>query len=315
MYQSGIVKQSRDHFVYFLGTNDFNYGTNYTWPVPREARFLYMTTIGGAGGGQAGTGNSAGTSRAGGAGGGSAGVSHALYLTRMLPSLLYLNVGGGGTGGVTSAAVGNTGLGTYIAATATTGIAESTILYANGGTGGGSGGQAGVQATLNNTRVAYRAISFNPVAAQLAGGSGGTAGGIVDPTSQTYNAFLGGGVGGAGTNTSTPHSGANVVTFGNDNIFQVPATTFLVPGGVAGGYVDGCDGHSNFPNCMFIGASVTPMYFLGGSGGASSDAGAGGKGGHGAWGCGGGGGGAGVTGSHGIGGNGGPGLIIIEWWE
>ena len=72
-----------------------------TWQKPNGAKMVHIYILGGGGGG--GSGRTGGINTGGGGGGGgSTAISIGLFPACMLPDILYVSVGKGGTGGVSN---------------------------------------------------------------------------------------------------------------------------------------------------------------------------------------------------------------------
>jgi len=274
-----------------------------TWVKPPNARFVHFYVIGGGGGGGAGTSGAAGSNRSGGGGGAGSSITMGLFQANMLPDILYLRVGVGGSGGTQGATTspaynGATGGISYVSispsniTTAQNVVLASALASANGGgAGGGAGGGGGTAPT------AWTAVNslFNDLGlvTTLAGDAG-----VATNLSKTLSRICSGGAGGGHTVTSTPNSGGTLNATGFiANVLGGPNTGGAGSGGRA----------TNF--LSMYGSVYQPMFFLSGAGGGAINSGTGGAGGNGSFGAGGGGGGAGTTG--GGGGRGGDGLIII----
>lgn len=285
-----------------------------TWRKPRGCKFVYMIGVGG--GGSGGVGLNTGTTSGGGAGGGSGAQSSVLIPAMFVPDILYVQVGRGGVGVTTSAAVGATGVQTLIAAEPYTSVTSRlTFLLANPGvatgtaatiTAGGAAGTAAAVATIADMPLAGKG-AYQFFAGQ-AGGAGGSS--TVAPTALATPAtglMVTGGAGGGGTGGATALAGANITGVGLGNgIFPT------VPGGAAGtGATPAGRGAGGF-----IAQNFMLNYGGTGGGGATTTAGGlAGAGGNGAPGCGGGGGGgATTTNTTLLSGDGGPGFAYIISW-
>ena len=262
-------------------------GASHIYEVPDGASALFMAIVGGGGGGGAGFSAAAAAARGGGGGGGTGAVTRLIVSTLILPRLLYVNPGLGGT------SAGNGGA-SFIGATPTTGN-TTNIGFANGGNAGGTGtgaavgagGTAGGAASILN--VIFSWLAPHEYGAGQAGAAGGAVAGAAGAATTWGNLGICAGAGGGGT-TSADFAGGNITGTG-----LVPT----VLGGAAG---------SNVGNAGYWMPDL--LIGTGGSGGGSSNTGNGGRGGDGAPGCGGGGGGGGVTG--GAGGRGGHGFVVIQ---
>lgn len=263
-----------------------------TWQKPRKCNYVYIMCIGGGGGGAAGP-----TANNGNAGAGASGaVTRILYNAQQLPDRLYVQVGLGGVGGLTSGAAGTNGTRSLVTLQPTV-LAQNLVAIsgAAGAVGGTTGGgtSAGETVSTQTTATFYTIGNFISTA-----GRANTPSGLLDITPLTSQ-ITSPGAGGGGF-TSTP------VIFQAGSILS---TTYspLIPLGVSSSTagVNGTNG----------GDGVTiwkPFFSVGGAGGGASVTANGGKGGNGGIGSGGGGGGAGATlAQGGSGGKGGDGLVII----
>lgn len=287
-----------------------------TWRKPRGAKFIYMLGVGAGASGASGI--NTGVSSGGGAGGTSGAQTIVMIPAMLVPDVLYVQCGIGGTGVATSGSLGNAGTNTYVAIGPTNGTAiavTDTILYAPGGAvataqptaslGGTSA--AGAGQVIGNMPLAARGFFFPTASgAGFAGGSSTAAGTLI--TFPQLGSLVCGGAGGGGSGTTGGAGGAIIFTIAGSN-----GTEFAVsaqPGGIAavtstpaGRGVDGTK-------------SRYAMFYYGGTGGGGSTntaGGIGGAGGNGAPGCGGGGGGGATTTNTTIapGGNGGGGFVYI----
>lgn len=287
------------------GKTDIFYATSGIWQAwnkPIGTRNVYILCVGGGGGGQAGSGGTAGTTRAGGTGGASSGWSFGTFSANVLPDILYVNVGVGGSGGTGGAgAGGNGGAGSlsYVSVLPNT-VTQNTLMRSGAAAAVATSGiitvpTAGTVWTFTSGYVlpflglvAYDA-GFNGTPAGSTGGAG---------TSVTVSGLTTGGAAGGGVQTSTPNVGGDITGSGTFQGYDGGATG---GGGGSGGFnVINPYNHREF------------NFFPGGAGGGAINSGTGGAGGNAAFGSGGGGGGAGTTG--GRGGRGGDGLIVIMSW-
>ena len=291
-------------FLYDLA--DINYKTSVfyasgSWIKPQGITMISITAIGAGGGGAAGTAAANTVARTGGGGGGSGAITRLMIPEMFITDSLIINVGTGGSGGLSSAGAGTNGGPTTVDMPVPgNGDIYTRVITASGGTGGGAGATAGAAGVVANVSEAlYSTIGeWTAVAGQLAG-AGTTATG----TSITYAATVGvpitSGAGGGGM-------AANGLTATNGGAITGAGFVPTNPGGISG-----AAGNRGV-------YSLTPFYSLGGSGGGGggNTPVSGGAGGHGNPGCGGGGGGGGTTptGAGGTGGKGGDGLVIIQCW-
>ena len=228
-----------------------------------------------------------------------------LYPANLLPDILYIQVGKGGSGGtpvaVASGLAGGSSTLSYVSIEPSTSVTNLLLSNANtistgggGGTtaGGGTGGVTSAVFVQSNSILSYLGVlntiaGVSGIAGSFGGGGGSNSDGL-GPVSR--------GQGGAGM------SAAGAYFNGGSNV----ATAFipLIRGGLAGGN-NGSNGFTSLPSPNM---NKLPMFFLGGAGGGSGVIG--GDGGNGSFGSGGGGGAAGST-LGGRGGRGGDGLVII----
>jgi hypothetical protein len=248
-----------------------------TWTKPRGCKFIWMMCIG-AGNGGLGMGTNTISANQG-AGGGA--VTRALFPANVLPDILFIQPGVGGTGGL-----------------------SSTVGSPNDG---GIGGRSYVSI------VASSASSMNLVC--LSGtspgvywdGEGAAGPAVAGLLSLGNFQTIAGETGTVGnktplTTTITCTGGGNFASISGQpaggSIFATTISPRIDGGAIGGG--NGGDGIWSWK----------PMFGLGGAGGGNNSAGTGGKGGNGGYGCGGGTGGYGNV-AGGAGGNGGGGLVII----
>jgi len=275
-----------------------------TWRKPRGVSMVNIFCIGGGGGGGGGFTGIAGSARGGGGGGGSSGVTRVLVPASLLPDVLYIQVGAGGTGVGSGGGAASNGVLSYVAIfpnnAAVNVIAVSGLTPASGGGTGtaaavGGGGAASGSALIGIMPLAGLGF-FNFIVGQsgVAGGAVTGGNGVAQAIPIT-SAVCTGGSGGAGT-TAVDFAGGAFTAIPNSYLSeQRPATP-------ATGSFDGSGGVQLWK----------PFFSFGGVGGSSSNVGIGGYGGNGARGAGGGGGGGGTTG--GKGGEGGDGIVIITCW-
>ena len=243
--------------------------------------------VGGAGGGGGGYQAASGTISGGGAGG-NGGVSKLIIQASLLPDILYVYCGSGGTGGIGGATptAGGNGSSSFVclvpdfSSTSNIVITSGTIA-SQGGSAGST--VAGTAATGETIMVVASNIFINLGVFNALAGTNGSGGGTVGGTTVTANIFSvgcpGGGTGSGGYYNIAPYpfilyTASAINTNGKDGVIMYKPI----------------------------------LYFYGGTGGGGGTTG--GKGGNGAYGCSGGGGGAGTV-SAGNGGNGGNGLVII----
>jgi hypothetical protein len=275
-----------------------------TWYKPKGITQSYMVALSGGGGGAAGTTGGAGTARAGGAGGQCSPIVRLITPSFFLPDVLYVQVGQGGLGGLTSAANGSPGTNSYISLGHSTATPNVLLASATAAPGGGTGITAGTLpttiATTTTQQLGHWAIFVPTVAAGAGGAAAGAVGGSVVAWA---NHPLTAGAGGAGSTSANFTGGSVTATAAVDWGYRsFSAAGAIAAGGTTGTAVNGDNGL----------VSWQPFFMTGGAGGGAQNAGVGGNGGNGGIGCGGGGGGAGTT--FGRGGNGGDGLVMIISW-
>jgi len=291
----------KNQVFYFAGTNAWQ-----IWIKPPNCKWVNFFLVGGGAGGQGGAINAAST-RNGGAGGGSAAFAYITIPAFALPDQLYLQVGGGGSGGTSNLGQGGVGGLSYVCA-----IPDTTSLYnilmKSGTAGAGTSTSATAGTVITASDILLSDIAFISAYAGQAGGAGGVSSGTATNVTPSGKPFTGG-AGGAGcSSVGTLGVSANIV-----GILDFPTisggTNTALNLTTAGSGNNGYSTRENFVGFNFR----TPMFFTGGAGGgaASATTGIGGKGGDGSFGCGGGGGGAGGNSTAGIGGNGGDGFIMI----
>ena len=264
-----------------------------TWQKPRKCQWVWIMCVGGAGGG--GGGNSAVTTNGSTAGGAGA-VTRALFNANHIPDTLYVQVGVGGTGGVSSGN-GSAGSKSFISIQPNTTSSNGVL---GSGAGGGSGGRVDGNSTGGESVFLVTTGNFASLSTffSTAGPQSNTAGvspGIITPLSSQITCP---GQQGAAYNTTTPVA----INGGSINSTNLSP---LIPGGT--GTIAASTNGGNGGNGI---TSWKPFFSTGGAGGGNSQSGVGGNGGKGGIGSGGGAGGAsGVTG--GTGGNGGDGIVMI----
>jgi hypothetical protein len=290
-----------NNFVFYANGSTTSWQT---WNKPRNVKFVSIFAISGGGGGGGGRASGTVINAAGGGGGASSGTALGIFPANSIPDTLYIQVGLGGTGGISqnSATAGSI---TYVSAqpntTSINVIIAGTATGPNGGAGGQAGGTGGGAPTAFN-KTSTGLLGASGMITSTAGWAGVNGGTAVSGTSIVVSGFTTGGAGGGGnTSTSGDTAGGNITGIG-----IVPT----IIGGVSGGTAGYVGYNSVLP---FVSSSISvPMFFTGGSGGGSKFNGVGGNGGDGGYGCGGGGAGSGLTG--GVGGKGGNGLVIITCW-
>lgn len=280
---------------YFQNTADNvqifqNGGTWQTWVKPKNATQIFILIVGAGAGG--GGGFLAAGTRGGGGSGGSGAITKFIIPAALVPDILYVYPGRGGTGGNggNPATAGSAGERSFVCLNPS--FTDKSYILISSGTGAATGGSAGTTAggfgggaeTLFTTAVAPLSLlgTFTSIVG-LNGTSGGTGGG----TATSAGTITCSGTGGGGTGTG----GAITATGGALAIVPQFSATPINTNGRSGTII-------YKPTLVLIGGS-------GGGGGTT-----GGRGGNGAPGTSGGGGGGGTS-SAGNGGNGGDGLVII----
>ena len=270
----------------------FNGGTWQTWIKPRGAKLVNIICQGSGAGGGGGF-QSASTPRGGGGGGGTGATAKITINANLLPDIVYILPGIGGTGGLggTSATAGSSGQNSFVTLIPDTTSVSNVVIRsgttpATGGaagttTGGSPGNGETVGVVTNNIFANLGTFTFQLGPTSTQGQIGG--GGNLVPSVPIV-----GSAGGGGT--------SNGGGFAASGVFP------LIFGGAAN--TSGINGPIIYKPTLIL---------YGGLGGGGSTSGNGGNGGNGAPGCGGGGGGASTnTGVNaGNGGRGGDGFVII----
>jgi hypothetical protein len=300
------VPNKREENLFVFTGDDSNGNSWRSWSVPPAASYVSIIAIGAGGNGGLGR-QSGGSNRGGGGGGGSGGISKAIFPARVLPSTLFLLMGGGGNGS-----------GTIVSAEPST-ASDAVFLKALDGSNGveptstnaGAGAAGGVAATLTDCSYVSLAMMYN-LRAGVAGTAGGTgvAGGetpAANPVLSGTNIsiVLSGGSGGGGSTGSTVWGNGGAITA--TGIEYMPLTISGGTGNSGGAGNPGSNGVFRFKPHLF-GTGGT------GGGAGSTTYGYGGKG---AYGCGGGGGGTtsdAVAVDPNAYGPGGAGLVILKFW-
>jgi len=266
-----------------------NADTWQTWIKPRNAKMVSLFVIGAGGGGgggfQTGSGN-----KSGGTGGGNGGCTKIVLQASIVPDILYILPGTGGTGGLGGnlPTSGSRATKSFICLSPDTG-SISNIICTSGATaaiGGPSGSVTAAPASAGETvATSTNAIFLNLGHFQATAGLTGGVGSLTSTANNLFASFQIAAGGGGGSGTGAGFTAATV------HYLQSIAVT---PQNTAGS-----------PGLVFY----KPVFHLfGGRGGGGGSTG--GNGGDGAPGCGGGGGGGGTI-SAGNGGKGGDGFIMI----
>jgi len=276
-----------------------NAGSWVTWLKPRGAKFVNIMCIGsGAGGGGGAQRLNAATRGAGGAGGGG-GLIRAQFQASILPDILYVYTGVGGTAGAGglsgSQSNGGNGERSVVCLIPDTSsisniVVTSGAVSSRGGVSGsdtasGTGGAGETVTTTANT-IFLNLGTFIALAGPA--GSAAAQSTTTTPTSILFSAAWG----------VSPASAGGVVNGSGPFLTLTAGTSGAAP-------TNGKDG-------IILYKPV--LGFMGGSGGGAAtgtNIGNAGNGGNGAFGCGGGGGGTSYSGTAGAGGKGGDGIIII----
>jgi len=292
----------KNQTFYFAGTNAWQ-----TWIKPPNCKWVNFFLVGGGAGGQGGQINAAST-RSGGNGGGSAAFAYITVPAFSLPNQLYLQVGGGGAGGVSGGSpTGGAGGLSYVCALPDS-TSQYNILMKSGTLGAGTTLNQNAGTSIVAADILLSQIAFISAYAGQTGGLGGSSSAAATNVTPSGIPFTSG-AGGAGcSSVGTLGTSASIV-----GILDFPTITGGANTAVQSATASpGNSGYSTREN--FVGPNFkTPMFFTGGAGGgaASQTLGIGGKGGDAMFGCGGGGGGAGGNSTAGIGGKGGDGFIMI----
>lgn len=298
---SHIPNSQQDVQIFYANQGNFGYQT---WKKPRKCSFVYILSIDGGAGGCSGLSVTTGSSFVTNCGGGSGGIARALINSSFVPDVLYIKVGKGGKGGV------STGGGSYQAGFS----GESSGIFclpnlssqANqnrfasfiGGTTSAVGGdfQATAAGSIasSTSNVLIGLTNVISTAGRTATGGGVSNTSNIDPL--TSHLVTAGCSGAAYNGTATPFNGGGI---------NASSISPAIPGGIGGSTLGG-----NGANGI---TSWKPFYSLGGAGGGNSytPGGVAGDGGNGGIGSGGGGGGSATAGTPGKGGDGGDGIVII----
>ena len=280
-------------------TQVFNYTGNWEpWRKPDNASLIFITCIGGGGGGGGGRDGGAGNATAGAGGGAGSAVVTTVFIASMLPDILYVNVGSGGSGG-TARASGGVGQLSYVSLQPNTSTFNLVCVSGAAPTGGGAlaasvvagpGGVGNATPTeINSVFLGMSVVSGNAGPDGAAGAAYNGANGV-SLTGLTNTITCGGTGGGSCTAGGGGFSGGTI-------FFKIDSNQKLV-----GGYGTGRGNDGITLN--------NPFYSLGGSGGGGITSGAAGSGSNGGIGSGGGGSGSGATVTKG--GEGGHGIVIIK---
>lgn len=271
----------------------FNGGTWQTWIKPRGAKLVNIICNGSGAGG--GGGFQSASTKGGGGSGGSGATARLTIDAKLLPDILYILPGIGGTGGLggAPATAGSPGQNSFVTLIPSTGSVSNVILRSGatpataGGAGSTAGGSTGAAETIG---VIANSIFANLGTFTFQAGVAGQAGWYASsPGNQTPSNFLVQAGGGGGT------VGTAVTATG---VFPgIPATGLLQ---------NGINGPIYYKPILMLYGGRGGV----GSGTAGTD---GGNGGNGAPGCGGGGGAPGwnIGVNAGNGGRGGDGFVII----
>jgi hypothetical protein len=297
-------------YSYFTGsTNQWQ-----IWNKPYNCTFVHITVIGGGGGGGAGLNGASGAARTGGAGGGSSSITKGFFPANSLPDRLYIQVGKGGLGGITSGGSGSPGSLSYVSVEPNTTsiniLLQSGNVAATAGVGAGLGGIK--NGGTSGSTFTPLTLTYLGIIDTEPGQNGVTNSGNGDGVDLTISNILTGGAGGGSVDSNI---GVTGVGFNGGDIISLSGLVNTIKGGIStpSNNATGTTGSSylstmpttNLPNRL-------PFFSSGGSGGGSGILGA--RGGDASYGSGGGGGavsGNAVTPFNARGGNGGDGLVII----
>jgi hypothetical protein len=291
-----LASQQQQRFWVYTG-NKNNTGFQ-TWIKPPGISFVHIITIGPGAGGSGTYPYSAGTAARGGSGGGSGAMNSVFLPAYLIPDIIYINVGLGGTGGGSSTVIGTANAGTagqdltYVTFYPVKSTGYAVCIASPGGAGtvpaagaGAIGGNAG--ATANSTFFPVSQIGLR----NYIPGQAGSTGQQNSAGSLTAIYRVTGGAGGSGnTAGNITGNGGGISAVGEYTLQTIAAS----PAGTNGSQLN----------------DLVKFIFGGGTGAASSTTISGSNGGSGGYGCGGGGGGVG-PGLGGAGGAGGDGLVII----
>ena len=269
---SHIVNSQQDIKIFY------NTGTWQTWTRPRKCEYVYIICIGGGAGGSGGF---IGTGRPGNGGGGGA-ITRGLFNSNLLPDDLYVNVGIGGKGGV-STSLGENATKSYVSMRPN--ITASNIILTSGNSAANNVSSENIATIANMVFSSLGTFISTP---------GATV--ITENNIEPFDASV-----------LTPGCSGGFYS-GTTNLpgYSIIETTIspLIEGGAAavgsGNGGKGADGITSWK----------PFFSLGGAGGGGSYLGIGGNGGNGGFGSGGGNGGNGSV-AGGKGGDGGDGLVIM----
>ena len=275
-----------------------------TWQKPQNCNFINFFLLGGGAGGTGGGTGGAGSTRNGGSGGGSSSVTYVTFPSYVIPDIVYILVGSGGTGSISSSVQGGVGGLSYVSVLPDFTFASSNIIMASGSAPAGLSVSSTAGAAITTNNILLAEMAFISSYAGQTGGAGGSSSGTAPDITPTGIPITAGSGGGGCNSVSIVGTSGNIAPF----LFSPK-----ISGGTASTTATATTGNNGFSTRNnFVGPNFEyPLFFTGGAGGGASDSGQGGNGGNGAFGCGGGGGGTGGNGLIGLGGNGGNGLVII----
>jgi hypothetical protein len=267
----------------------FNGGTWQTWIKPRGAKLVNIICQGSGAGG--GGGFQATGTRAGGGGGGSGATARLTIDANLLPDILYILPGIGGTGGLggAPATAGSPGQNSFVTLIPSTTSVSNVVLRSGttpataGGAGttaaGGTGAAETITVITNSIFANLGTFTFQAGVVANSAGTGNA--GVTTPSNFVTNSGGGGGTGTGGAVTATGVfpgiTGAAVNTNGQDGPIYYKPILMLYGGRGGGGSsaagTNGGNGGNGAPGAA------------GGGGGASTNigvnAGNGGRGGDG----------------------------------
>jgi hypothetical protein len=233
----------------------FNGGTWQTWIKPRGAKMVNIICQGSGAGGGGGF-QSTGT-RAGGGGGGSGATARLTINANLLPDILYILPGIGGTGGLggTTATAGSPGQNSFVTLIPSTGSVSNVVLRSGttpataGGAGTTAAGGTGAAETISviTNSIFANLGTFTFQAGVVANSSGTGNAGTTTPSNFVTNSGGGGGTGTGGAVTATGvfpgFAGAAVNTNGQDGPIYYKPILMLYGGRGGGGAVTGNGGN------------------------------------------------------------------------
>jgi hypothetical protein len=290
-----------------------------TWNKPRGVNTVYMLCVAGGGAGGGGFTKASGVAGTGGGSGACSGLATLCIPARLLPDVLYVQVGAGGIGGA-AGAVGTAGTNSYVSCghvSTLPSVVLSSGVNAPGGGGAGASAVAGIAGTVPTVATVStlgKYGQFQAIVGLVGLAAGANTGAVGNSITAGWNVIPftpGASAGSQPITVTTDYAGGSITLqavmelpdrlVAGSAASQTSGTTYVLAGGLAAGG-KGSDGLQ----------IIQPLLGTGGTGGGTQSAGVGGAGGKGAIGCGGGAGAPGTTG--GKGGDGGDGLVMIIAW-